>query len=300
MHGDVSAGIAPGTPSDDELLAGARRGDAAALEALLVRYQPRLFRFGLRMCGNEDEAGDVAQESLIAMARAVPQFRGDASLATWLYTIARRVCIRQRRRSRFAPQRPESLDGPGVDAAHRVADPAPNPERAAESREIEAALAAAIAGLEDGQREVLVLRDVEGLPAAEVARVLGIRVVAVKSRLHRARVAVRNRLAPLLGGPAADTPRLPGCPDVMPLFSRYLEGDIDSAVCARMAAHVAQCDRCRGACDTLKRSLAVCRQFPEAPLPASLATAVKAAVRAFLAGQTGGGRGRRPGSQAAI
>jgi RNA polymerase sigma-70 factor (ECF subfamily) len=236
----------------------------------------------------------------MAMARAVPQFRGDASLATWLYTIARRVCIRQRRRSKFAPLPANSLDAPGADAVHRVADPAPNPERAAETRELEAALAAAIAGLEDAQREVLVLRDVEGLPAAEVARVLGIGVAAVKSRLHRARVAVRNRLAPLLGGPAADMPRLPGCPDVMPLFSQYLEGDIDSAICARMEAHLAECDRCRSACDTLKRSLAVCRRFPEAPLPASLAAAVRAAVRTLLAGQPGRGRLRRPRPHAAI
>ena len=82
MEGNIPAGGPAGSPSDDELLAAARQGDASALEALLVRYQPRLYRFGLRMCGNVDEAGDVAQESLIAMARSLRDFRGDASVSS--------------------------------------------------------------------------------------------------------------------------------------------------------------------------------------------------------------------------
>ncbi len=112
MGADIPAGQAAGLPSDDELLAAARRGDAAALETLLVRYQPHLYRFGLRMCGNVEDAGDVAQESLISMARSVRDFRGDSSVSSWLYTIARRFCIKKRRRSKFAPTREESLDTP--------------------------------------------------------------------------------------------------------------------------------------------------------------------------------------------
>ena len=101
-----------GSSSDDELVAAARQGDSAALETLLVRYQPHLYRFGLRMCGNVEDAGDVAQESLISMARSVRDFRGDSSVSSWLYTIARRFCIKKRRRSKFAPTREESLDCP--------------------------------------------------------------------------------------------------------------------------------------------------------------------------------------------
>lgn len=283
MGADIPTVAATGSsPTDDELLAAARRGDAAALELLLVRYQPHIYRFGLRMCGNVEDAGDVAQESLISMARSLRDFRGDSSVSTWLYTIARRFCIKKRRRSKFAPAREESLDAPGAAAANRLADPAPSPEQTATNRELAAALTRALDALDPAQREVLVLRDVEGLSAPEAAKVLGISVDAVKSRLHRARVAVRQELAPVLGRPANESPRAAMCPDVLTLFSRHLEGEIDPSVCATMEAHLAQCSHCRQACDSLKRTLAICRQLPTPDVPVRLAASVKAAIHAFL------------------
>ena len=282
MGEEIPAGTAANLLTDEELLSAARRGDAAALEALLVRYQPHLYRFGLRMCGNVDDAGDVAQESLVSMARSLRDFRGDSSVSSWLYTIARRFCIKKRRRSKFAPAREESLDASGNDAAQHLADPAPNPEQTATNRELAAVLTRAIDALDLPQREVLVLRDVEGLSAPEVARVLGISVDAVKSRLHRARLAVRQDLAPMLGGPAVEAPRPSMCPDVLMLFSRHLEGEIDPDVCAAMEAHLAQCGHCRDACESLKRTLAICRQLPAPEVPASLAASVKAAIQTFL------------------
>jgi len=282
MGADIPAGRAPGSSSDDELLAAARRGDPSALETLLVRYQPHLYRFGLRMCGNAEDAGDVAQESLISMARSVRDFRGDSSVSSWLYTIARRFCIKKRRRSKFAPARDESLDTPGTGAGKHLADPRPNPEQAAANQELATALADAIDALEPAQREVLVLRDIEGLSAPEVAKVLGLRVDAVKSRLHRARVAIREKLAPALGRPVIAPPRGALCPDVLTLFSQHLEGEIAPSVCATMEAHLAQCNHCRDACESLKRTLAICRQLPTPDVPASLAASVKAAIHAFL------------------
>jgi RNA polymerase sigma-70 factor (ECF subfamily) len=282
MGADIPAGDAAPSPTDDQLLRAARQGDAAALEALLVRYQPHLYRFGLRMCGNVEDAGDVAQESLISMARSLREFRGDSSISTWLYTIARRFCIKKRRRSKFAPVREESLDAPGSHAAQRLADPAPSPEHATTNRELEVALVRAIDALDPPQREVLVLRDVEGLSAPEVASVLGISIDAVKSRLHRARVAVRQELAPVLRRPAIEEPPQTMCPDVLRLFSQHLEGEIDPGVCATMEAHLAECSYCRGACESLKRTLAVCRQLPTPEVPASVAASVKAAIQTFL------------------
>jgi RNA polymerase sigma-70 factor, ECF subfamily len=271
--------------NDDELLAEARKGDAAALETLLVRYQPHLYRFGLRMCGNVDDASDVAQESLMAMARSVRDFRGDASVASWLYTIIRRLCIRKRRRSKFAPAHEESLDAPGSTAVQHLADPTPGPEQAAAGREIEAVLTTAIDHLEPGQREVLLLRDVEGLSAPEVAKVLDLSVEAVKSRLHRARLAVRQQIAPLLGIPAVPFP-LPECPDVLRLFSRHLEGDIAPEVCAEMESHLERCSHCRGTCESLRRTLASCRAIPVPAVPESVAESVKRAIREFLSRRT--------------
>ena len=281
MAAEIPTGSAAGSPADAELLAAARNGDTAALEALLVRYQPHIYRFGLRMCGNEEDAGDVAQESLISMARSLRDFRGEASISTWLYAIARSNCIKKRRRSKFAPAREESLDGPGIDA-HHVADPAPSPEQTATNRELQRALTHAIDLLEPAQREVLLLRDVEGLSAAEVAKVLDISVDAVKSRLHRARVAVRQALAPVLGTASEPSPRDSTCPDVLALFSQHLEGDLNPGVCATMEAHLAQCGHCRGTCESLKRTLAVCRQLPTPEVPPSIAASIRRAIQTFV------------------
>ena len=285
MGADIPAGRTAGSPSDEELLTAARGGDAAALETLLVRYQPHLYRFGLRMCGNVEDAGDVAQESLISMARSLRDFRGDSSVSSWLYTIARRFCIKKRRRSKFAPPREDSLDTVEATAAERLADPAPNPEQTTTNRELAAALTRAIDALDPLQREVLVLRDVEGLSAPEVANVLHISIDAVKSRLHRARVAVRQELAPVLGRPAIESPRGTMCPDVLALFSQHLEGDIDPSVCATMEAHLAQCSQCRNACESLKRTLAMCRQLPTPDVPAPVAASIRAAIHTFLDGR---------------
>jgi RNA polymerase sigma-70 factor (ECF subfamily) len=282
MAADIPAGSMPGSPTDDDLLASARQGDDRALEALLIRYQPHLYRFGLRMCGNEDDAGEVAQESLISMARSLRDFRGDASVSTWLYTIARRFCIKKRRRSKFAPVREESLDAPDVDAARRVADPAPSPEQSASNRELQQALTRAIDTLDLTQREVLVLRDVEGLSAPEVARVLGISVDAVKSRLHRARAAVRRELAPMVGRDDQEPARDRACPDVVTLFSRHLDGDLDPATCAEMETHLARCGNCRSICESLKHTLAICRQLPTPHVPAAIAASIRAGIATFL------------------
>ena len=128
------------------------------------------------------------------------------------------------------------------------------------------------------------LRDVEGLSAAEVAEVLGVSVQAVKSRLHRARLSVRARVAPLLGiAPEPGTAPPGTCPDVLDLFSRYLEGEINPDVCAEMERHLAACGRCKATCESLKRTLALCRTSPAARVPSAVQESVRVAVRNFLA-----------------
>ena len=90
-------------------------------------------------------------------------------------------------------------------------------------------------------------------------------------------------LAPVLGRPVVSPPRGALCPDVLTLFSQHLEGEIDPGTCATMEAHLAQCHHCRDACESLKRTLAICRQLPTPDVPASLAASVQAAIQAFLA-----------------
>ena len=162
-----------------------------------------------------------------------------------------------------------------------VADPARSPEEAASGRQLQSALDAAIDSLDPMYREVLVLRDVEGLPAADVAEALGLTVEAVKSRLHRARMAVRERVAPVLGVGVDGTPT-PSCRDVVELFSRRMEGEIDGAACADLEQHLQGCPVCRGRCDSLRSTLALCRRAGEAPVPPAVERSVRAALEQFL------------------
>ena len=250
---------------------------------LLDRHQPQIYGFGMKMCRDPEDAKDVLQDTLLAMARNLRDFRGASSLSTWLYTIARSYCIKKRRRGKFAPPTEASLETDVAPEAARLATPAEPLDDALAGRQVERALEQAISALEPMYREVLLLRDVEGLSAPEVAEVVGASVQAVKSRLHRARLSVRERVAPLLGLENPAPPSRP-CPDVLLTFSRHLEDEISAEHCAEMEQHLEGCARCRGTCDSLKRTLALCRtSSPALPVPASVQASVKTAVRNFLA-----------------
>jgi RNA polymerase sigma-70 factor (ECF subfamily) len=84
--------------TDQSLIDRAKAGDARAMEQVLAKYETRVYRFGLRMCGNEDDARDVLQETLLSAFKNLSTFRGDAQLSTWLYQVARSFCLKQRRR----------------------------------------------------------------------------------------------------------------------------------------------------------------------------------------------------------
>lgn len=267
------------TPSEAALLTAARQGDHAALGALLEKHQKRVFGFGVKMCGDSEDAKDVAQETLLTMARSVRDFRGDASLTTWLYTVARSFCIKKRRRAKGAPEHHEPLDHATREGA---SEPAPTPEQMLLGRETRETVATALDQLEPEAREVVILRDIEGLSAAEVAEVTGLSVAAVKSRLHRARAALRENLLAVVGGePARPTP--PACPDVLTMLSRKLEDEISPEICAEMEEHVDDCPHCKSLCDSLKRTLAVCKSLPTPTVPADVAESLRKAVAAALA-----------------
>ncbi|HZZ85946.1 MAG TPA: sigma-70 family RNA polymerase sigma factor [Anaeromyxobacteraceae bacterium] len=272
--------------TDDQLLEEARGGRREALEELLARHQRRIYRFGLKMCRDEEDAKDVLQDTLLAVARGIRDFRGQSSVSTWLYAIARSFCVKKRRRSKFAPEQEQRLGSEAEEEVVQVADPARPADETLAGRQVERALEAAIGGLQPIYREVLLLRDVEGLTAPEVAQVLGVSVEAVKSRLHRARVAVRAAVAPLLGVPeaaAAEPAAGAGaCPDVVELFSRHLEGEISSDLCASMERHLSGCPRCTARCDSLRATLNLCARSPAPEVPPAVQHSVRTALQRFL------------------
>jgi RNA polymerase sigma-70 factor (ECF subfamily) len=134
--------------------------------------------------------------------------------------------------------------------------------------------------LSDEYREVILLRDVESLTAPEAAETLGISVDALKSRLHRARQALRDTLRPALEPKVAPAPA--GCPDIMLLWSRKLEGELDALDCAEMEKHLAQCPICESACATLKAALGACQREASRDVPAEIQEQVRSAVRRWL------------------
>jgi RNA polymerase sigma-70 factor (ECF subfamily) len=272
--------MAEETRTDEALIHAAQAGDRAALEALLTRYHGKLFRFGQKMCSNPDTAQDVVQDAMLAVVRHIGDFRGASQFSTWLYTIARRACLRKFRKSKFAPEHEDSLESQHANDG-ALLDKTDGPEERAAVRELDDALSEAIHRLDPQSREVLVLRDVEGLSAAEVAEIVGANVPAVKSRLHRARVSVRNALAPMLEEGVTRAPETPACRDVVSLFSQYLEGEIDGEICRTMQSHVDSCARCKSQCDSLKRTLKLCSTQKTDVHPAQQ-LAIKRAIQDFL------------------
>lgn len=250
---------------DAALVEAARAGDRGAVDQLLARYEASIYRFGMRMCGDEEAAREVLQETMLAAFRNLPGFRGDASLSTWLYQIARSFCIKQRRGAR-----------PTIALEPDLPDPQASPEAQLQARRIGAALAAAIAALPPEQREVLVLRDVEGLHAHEAADVIGIEVGALKSRLHRARMALRAQLAETLGTDDGDGD---ACPELAQELTAYAASEIDQATCEKIEQHLAGCARCTQACDALKRTVSLCKRIPGDAVPAQVRSAVRGAIR---------------------
>jgi RNA polymerase sigma-70 factor (ECF subfamily) len=276
----------PDTPEVLELLETARHGDKAAIERLLWLHAPTVARYASRLCHDPTDAEDVAQEALIAATRALPTFRGDAAFSTWLYAVTRTFCIRQRRRGRSVRRADVSLDAPEGHAIAESVEPRPGIDTTMADRQLAQVVQTAVDELALPYREVLHLRDVEGLSAPEVSKILGLQVETVKTRLHRARAQVRTRLAPLLR-PEDPTPVSPrgDCPDIVRLFSQHLEGDISPDTCAKMEEHLAHCPRCTHECDGLRRTLALCKLAPGLTVPVGTQALVRSALRR-VAGRT--------------
>jgi RNA polymerase sigma-70 factor (ECF subfamily) len=171
----------------ERLLAAAQRGDGAALEALLALHRKTVFRYGLRYCGSTEDAEDAVQETLFAAARAIGNFRRAAAVTTWLFTIVRNKC----HRLLFHKHADTDL----ADVLPHLPDPGRSLEDTVATRQIQQILADALAELEPSHREVILLRDVEGLTAPEAAERLGLTVQALKSRLHRARGQLRAQVS---------------------------------------------------------------------------------------------------------
>lgn len=177
-------------------------GDATAFTPFVESFQSKIFQYTWMMCGQREDAEEVAQDTLLKAFESFDQLREPEHVKAWIFRIAKNYCLMKRRRSVFAPERELSLDelmpgsdSPGVAASGRVPDQRELPEQRLLRAELNRELETAMQELPANYRSVVLLRDVEGLSTTEVAEVLELSVDVVKQRLHRGRLALRKRLA---------------------------------------------------------------------------------------------------------
>jgi RNA polymerase sigma-70 factor (ECF subfamily) len=194
----------PIAPSDEAIAARAAAGDEPAFEEIVARFRSRVFRLASRLVG-ESDAADVLQETFLQVFRNIGSFRGEARFGTWLYRIATNVALMHRRARARRPA--ESLEAflPRFDASGVHAGTPAGLQLAARAEELldRRTLAerarAGIERLPDLYREAFVLRDLEEIPTAEAAEILGVEPATVRQRVHRARLMLRGYLSDLVG-----------------------------------------------------------------------------------------------------
>ena len=178
--------------TEQQLLQAARRGREDAFEELVRLYEKRVYHLALRMCGNAEDAYEIAQEAFLSVWKGLRFFRGESSFSTWLYRLTSNAAIDFLRR-----QRRQGADGPSLDDEDtfvEVADPSPSPHQQAETLELRQALVQGLNTLSPEHRQVLLLRELQGLSYEEIAACLELDLGTVKSRIARAREKLRKYL----------------------------------------------------------------------------------------------------------
>ncbi len=177
----------------------ARQGDTHAFDALAARYADKAFRLAFKVLRHEEDAEDAVQDAFLSAYRNLPRFEERSTFSTWLYRVTMNAALmrlRKRREGMLSIDRPPRPDD--RERAMQIEDRRPGPPQEAADRQLGEAIQEALLSLPEDLREVFVLREDASLSNAEAAEVLGLTVPAVKSRLHRARLELRDRLRPFV------------------------------------------------------------------------------------------------------
>lgn len=190
--------------TEASLLESIRRDDPGAFDRFVDLYGDRIFGFGMRVCGEREDAREIVQETLLQAFRSLKELKEPRALRSWLYRVAANACLMRRRRGKYEPARELSLEelmpADAASASVEIPDAGALPDSALERRRARDAVREAIRDLPPHYRIVLVMRDMEELSTLETARALGLPETTVKMRLHRARLMVRRRLEALFAG----------------------------------------------------------------------------------------------------
>lgn len=198
---------------EKELAIALRNGEPGAFDRFVDHFRSKVFGYSWLMCGQREDAEDVAQEALLKAFENFDQLQDPEHVRSWIFRIAKNACLMKRRKSVFAPERELSLEEflPASESAGgirrlEIADWSHLPDGRLLNLELRQELQEAIAGLPELYRAVLLLRDVEDLSTEETAQILDVSTDVVKTRLHRARLAIRRKLDTYLRGAQAVRP----------------------------------------------------------------------------------------------
>ncbi|HYA16615.1 MAG TPA: sigma-70 family RNA polymerase sigma factor [Bryobacteraceae bacterium] len=196
-----------GREYEAELARGLMAGEAGAFDRFVGYFGGKIFHYSRLMCGHREDAEEVAQETLLKVFESAEQLREPERVKSWIFRIARNECLMKRRKSVFAPVHELSLDelmpartGDGDEMRMEIADWRSLPDARTLQSEMRQQLEAAIRALPEAYRSVLLLRDVEELSTEETGQILDLTGDVVRTRLHRARLAVRRSLDAYLRG----------------------------------------------------------------------------------------------------
>ena len=178
---------------EKHILARARRGELPAFEELVRRHEKRVYAVALRSSGSPEDAEDITQEVFLRAWRSIEDFRGDSGFSTWLFRITMNLCVDHARHKHAQPQTQPLVMGE-EESERPLPDTAPTPEEHLDNSELGRELAAALDEVSEEHRRIVLLRDVSGMSYTEIAEVLEISEGTVKSRLSRARIALRKVL----------------------------------------------------------------------------------------------------------
>lgn len=253
-----------------------RQGGAENVERALTLLQGTVLSFGIKICGQREDAEDTAQEVLFHALPHLAKLGDPRSLSAWLYTAAKNRCWQGRRRATYrnAVALDELIPSDAELHALLLADPEPGPEHQALRRQDHQFLHEAILSIPPQYRIVLVLHDMEELDTELVARILSIQPGTVRVRLHRARLMVRQAMAGRSqvakqpkGRRKAAVRRPAECREIFGNLSDYLDGEMRSESCEQMRQHIEACPACVAFMQDLKRAIDRCRSLELCPEP---------------------------------
>ena len=183
--------------SDEILIEKVKSSDNSAFEKLVKKYEKKIYNLAFRLTGKSEDASDILQETFLKAYHSLGDFRGEANFSTWLYRIALNIALMKKRKEKgkiFEPIE-SKLFTPEGELTKEIPDWSNNPEAEIENKELRKILTETLSSLPDDYRTVLILRDIQGLSNKEVSEILKISIPAVKSRLHRARLFLRDRIS---------------------------------------------------------------------------------------------------------